>query len=122
MPNVTELSWQKKIVTKVQEAGGDGFKCAAKFISGYPDLALAHPQCVTTLAEVKMGVCVPDRLQRIICERLRRGGFRVIGICILMEGQAAYAIKFDPTNMSGIELMRVSFNRVVKLIWEDLLP
>ena len=119
MPNIEELGWQKKIITKVQEAGGEGFKCAAKFISGYPDLALAHPQRVTTLAEVKMGVCVPDKLQRIICERLRKGGFRVIGICILLDGKKEYALKFDPTNMTGCTIMQVPFNEVVNLIWEN---
>jgi nucleoside-diphosphate-sugar epimerase len=70
-----------------------------------------------------MGVCVPDKLQRIICERLRKGGFRVIGICILLEGKKEYALKFDPTSMSGVELMRVPFDKVVFAIWEcDTMP
>jgi hypothetical protein len=117
-----ELSWQAKIILKVEQAGGAGFKCAAKFVSGYPDLAVALPTRIPTLIEVKMGVCVVRNLQRIKCRELRRGGFRVIGICILAEGKNHFAIKFDPESTDGAELLRVPFDQVVRAIWEDTRP
>lgn len=119
MPNLNELTWQHKIIKKVREAGGNGFKCSAKFVAGYPDLALALPTRVTTFAEVKMGECVVRRLQRLKCEELRQGGFKIIGICILAEGSKIYAIKFDPANDSGKELLRLPFDQIVSIIWED---
>jgi hypothetical protein len=96
--------------------GGDGFKIAAKEISGYPDLCCAMPNRQTYLIEVKIDKLEVEELQRRTLRDLQSKGFFVAAICVKVTRPMNYAIKFnfDTGDVQG-EIMLPCW---MELIWK----